>query len=201
MTAYVELMVAGTTNFALLTVASCELRRYRIAPTLWSSGPIIVLLMWTLAEASAAGRYVAMPFSYAALMGSIGVSVVTDRAAGYILDVVTLPTCAFALIAEASAARSAESITGVAAVSGTMLFLHAVTRGSGLGLGDVKLAAAAGALFGAEAGLISLAVSFVLGGIVAAFLIVRGTASPKTEVPFAPYIAAGALSVLTFVKA
>jgi leader peptidase (prepilin peptidase)/N-methyltransferase len=201
MTACVDLVLAGTVNFALLTIASCEFRRHRITAHIWSSSPIIVLSMWTVAEVAAGGRYSGMPLTYAALMGSIGIGVVTDRAAGYILDVVTLPSCAFALIAETSAARTVDSITGILAVSGTMLILYAVSRGNGLGLGDVKLAAAAGALLGAQAGLISLAVSFVLGGGVAALLIVRGFASRKTAVPFAPYIAAGALTVLTFAKA
>ncbi len=196
----VELGFAAAINGALLGVASREFRRYGIATYPISVYPVIWLILWTLAEVAIKNRHGSSQLVYALLMGSIGVSVATDQTAGYILDVVTLPSCAFAIVAEASTAAGLHPLMGALAVSGSMLLLYTITRRRGLGLGDVKLAAATGTLLGAEAGLISLGVSFVLGGCMAALLVLSGRASRKMTVPFAPYIAAGTLTVLTLAR-
>jgi len=51
------------------------------------------------------------------------------------------------------------------------LFLHLVTKGHGMGLGDVKLAIPLGLLLGLDKGLYWIMVSFILGGLVAFFLL------------------------------
>ena len=196
-----KLGIAAAVNTTLLAIASREFRRHGITPSPFSAYPVIALFAWTLVEVSVGDRDVYAPLAYAVLMGSIGVSAVTDHAAGYILDVVTLPSCAFGIVVATSSATGLYPLCGTLAVSGAMLFLHMITRGQGLGLGDVKLAAVTGALLGAQAGMISLGVSFVLGGCMAALLILSGRASRKMAVPFAPYMAAGTLTVLALARA
>ncbi len=191
----IMLGLALAINAALLRVASLEFHRHGIAANPRSAYPVIGLFMWTLAEVALARDGSAL-LGYLVLMGSIGVSAATDQTAGYVLDVVTLPSCAFAIVAEASSAEGSRGLIGALAASGAMFFLYTITRRQGLGLGDIKLAAATGTLLGAQAGLISLGVSFVFGGCVAAFLMMSGRASRKMTVPFAPYIAAGTLTVL-----
>lgn len=189
-----RLGIAATVNTTLLIIASREFRRYRFGINLLSFRFLAGLCIWTLTEIAFYRSGYAD--AYAVLMGSIGVSVVTDWAAGYVLDVVTLPCCAFSIVAAAHTAHFMDSLIGAAAVSGALLFLYVVTRGQGLGLGDVKLAAASGILLGAGAGLISLGVSFIFGGCVAVSLILCRRARRNAAVPFAPYIAAGTLTFL-----
>lgn len=196
-----QIGLAAAINAALLWIAASEFRRYGIASKVIAAYPIIGLVVWTFAEVAVENRSDQTPLVYAVLMGSVGVSVATDQAAGYILDVVTLPSCVFAIVTEASSASGLRPLAGAFALSGAMLFIYVITRRQGLGLGDVKLAAAIGALLGAQAGLVSLGVSFVFGGCAAALLMVSRGASRKMTVPFAPYIAAGALTVLSLARA
>lgn len=183
-------------NYGMLAIAGQELRRYRIAAELFSRSPASMLAAWSLVEVIVRPGHGNELFAYAALMGSIGVSAITDCATGYILDVIILPSCAFAIVTSAGGTGGGDSAFGALTICGAMLLLHVITRGQGLGLGDVKLAAVAGALLGVRAGLVSLAIAFGLGGCIAAVLMLRGRASRKTVIPFAPYIAAGAVAVL-----
>src|SRR3989344_2720687 len=50
-------------------------------------------------------------------------------------------------------------------------FLDLVTKGKGMGFGDVKLAAAMGWLLGIKVGLLALYLSFILGGVISLILI------------------------------
>jgi leader peptidase (prepilin peptidase)/N-methyltransferase len=82
-------------------------------------------------------------------------------------------------------------IAGVAA--GGFLLAAALIRPDGMGLGDVKLAGVLGIYLGvrvAEA----LAVAFAAGSIVGLVLLVRhGWSARSTTIPFAPFLALGAL--------
>lgn len=80
------------------------------------------------------------------------------------------------------------SIAGVAIGSGFLGFLWAVTRGKGLGFGDVKLLIPLGALLGGIGTLVLLWLSFIVGGLVASMLLLRGKASFKTAIPFGPFL-------------
>lgn len=200
MTLLTQLVLAAAINGALLAVASWEFHRHGIGANLVSAYPLAGLCVWTIAEVAIENGSAHAPLAYALVMGAIGVGVATDQATGYILDVVTLPSCVLAIVAEALGGAGLRSAIGATTVSGAMLLLYTITRGQGLGLGDVKLAAAMGTLLGAKAGLISIGVSFVLGGCIAAVLIVTRRGSRKMTLPFAPYLAAGVLAALTLAE-
>lgn len=127
------------------------------------------------------------------VIGIVTVSVFTDLATGYIFDSVTLPGLGLALIIGMIDGHLTQIAEGALLLSGSIVLLHALSRGRGIGLGDAKLAACVGALLGAKSGLRSLGFAFVLGGMYATIVLLCRRARSKQSVPFAPYLAAGAL--------
>lgn len=82
---------------------------------------------------------------------------------------------------------STNLFTGLLCASLLML-LHMFTKGRGMGLGDVKLAIALGVWFSLSNGLLWLITSFIIGGIVATFLLIFGKANMKTQIAFGPFM-------------
>jgi prepilin signal peptidase PulO-like enzyme (type II secretory pathway) len=82
----------------------------------------------------------------------------------------------------------------VGALFGAAFFggLVALTRGKGMGMGDVKLALPLGLLFGWPDILIIAMAAFVTGGIYGIFAITVDKKTMKSAVPFAPFLVAGA---------
>ena len=75
-------------------------------------------------------------------------------------------------------------------------FLNFVTKGRGIGFGDVKLAFAAGLVFGWPDIALAIMLSFILGGVWSMGLVILGLKHMKDRVPFAPFFVLG--FVLTF---
>lgn len=73
--------------------------------------------------------------------------------------------------------------------------LVAVTRGKGMGMGDVKLALPLGLLFGWPDILFIAAFAFVIGGVYGIFLVTFGKKTMKSAVPFGPFLVLGAAIV------
>ena len=80
---------------------------------------------------------------------------------------------------------------------GLLLIIAVVSRG-GMGGGDIKFAAALGLCFGWQYLLLTLLLSFVIGGIGGLLLIVCKIKSRKDFIPFGPFIAMGALFSLLY---
>jgi prepilin signal peptidase PulO-like enzyme (type II secretory pathway) len=70
-----------------------------------------------------------------------------------------------------------------------LLSVYLVTRGKGMGLGDVKFALFAGVFFGWPTALIWLFLAFLTGAIVAIILILRGKAKRQDKIAFGPFLA------------
>ncbi len=87
-----------------------------------------------------------------------------------------------------------------AALFGAAFFglLVIVTKGKGMGLGDVKLAFPLGFLFGWPDILILLMMTFVIGGVFGIFAVTGGSKTLKSQVPFAPFLMMGATVVFFF---
>ena len=77
---------------------------------------------------------------------------------------------------------------GMIAVGGTFLLLHILTRGQGLGMGDVKLVAAAGLLLGLPKMIFAIIVGSLSGAIIHS---VRMKGGAGHKLAFGPYLAAG----------
>jgi leader peptidase (prepilin peptidase)/N-methyltransferase len=83
-------------------------------------------------------------------------------------------------------------------VTGGLFFLvawvsHAVLGRTGLGGGDIKLAGLIGAALGTGGGLVAAFVGIMLGGVIAAALLVSGRRHFGEYLPFGPFLAAGGI--------
>ena len=85
-----------------------------------------------------------------------------------------------------------------AAVCGAPFFFIALIKKDGMGMGDVKFAALIGAFLGLFGGLCALWLGIVLGGIASAALIIAKKATRKSSIPFGPFMAIGALTMIFF---
>lgn len=92
--------------------------------------------------------------------------------------------------------RLMSSLQGISIGAGFLLFLWIVTRGRGIGLGDVKLLIPLGALFAVQGTITVLFIAFTVGGIFGLYLLARQQASLKTPLPFGPFLSGAAILVL-----
>lgn len=126
------------------------------------------------------------------MLAGCTVSAVTDLRTGLVLDRVTLPAliAAFgcALLSDAALA----SLCGSLCAAGSLYVLWFITKGRGIGLGDVKLAALIGAALGPTWSLTALGAAFVAGTIVHLPALCTGRIGRRTAIAFAPYLAIGA---------
>ena len=76
--------------------------------------------------------------------------------------------------------------------------LIAITRGKGMGWGDVKLAFVLGLVFGWPDTLLLVMLAFVIGAAVGVALIIARSKNLKSALPFGPFLALAALIVFFF---
>jgi len=74
------------------------------------------------------------------------------------------------------------------ALSLSFLFLHLITLGRGMGLGDVKLVIFAGILLGWKLSLVWIFLSFVIGAVVGVILIAASKAKFGKQIAFGPFL-------------
>jgi len=118
-----------------------------------------------------------------------------------ILDVVLIPA---ALVGIASALASSathgprigEALLGCAVCAAIFGVLYLVTRGAGMGLGDVKLAAVIGLYLGAQLGLAASLAAFVVGSVLLVPALIVGGRRRRDAVPFGPFLVIAALAAL-----
>jgi len=81
-----------------------------------------------------------------------------------------------------------------------LLLIYFVTKGKGMGLGDIKLALPLGFILGIEKGLLFLFSSFLTGGIVAFILLIVGKVGLKSKIAFGPFMILGFWIAYLFIK-
>jgi leader peptidase (prepilin peptidase)/N-methyltransferase len=168
-------------------------RRYAVALV---TAVVFAVLAWRLGVAVVLAAYL--------YLGAIGtVLTFVDIAVKRLPDPFTLPSYAVGSVLLAAAApftadgwpRLAYALVGMAClwlVYGLQHFLLP----DAIGRGDVKLAGVLGLYlgwFGQPTWFMGLLLGFVFGGLVAVGLLLTRRASRKTEIPFGPYMMAGAL--------
>jgi prepilin signal peptidase PulO-like enzyme (type II secretory pathway) len=184
---------------ALLAACIVMTRRYGLRWRANAAPAALALLAGYVAQMAYAATHAFGLASLAVLiaLACVTVSAASDIATGYVFDAVTIPSTV-SIAALATAAHSAlGAVAGGLTAGGALFFLYAVTRGRGLGLGDVKLACCIGAALGAYAALCALWLAFVLGGICAVALVLGGRRNRSDALCFAPFLAAG-MTTLAF---
>ncbi len=73
------------------------------------------------------------------------------------------------------------------------LLQFAISRGTWVGGGDLRLGLFTGVFLGWELGLLAIILSYIIGAIFSIFLIVKGKASRKTAIAFGPFMVMGIL--------
>ena len=77
-------------------------------------------------------------------------------------------------------------------------FLILITKGRGMGIGDLKMSVGLGLLFGWPDILVIIGTAFVLGAILGIYLIASKNTTLKTAVPFVPFLVMASFIVIFF---
>lgn len=77
-----------------------------------------------------------------------------------------------------------------------ILFLYLITKGRGMGFGDVKLAFTMGFLLGTKYGFMSLYIGFVVGALFGVLMILAKRKGLKSKIAFGPFLILGLVSML-----
>lgn len=135
----------------------------------------------------------------AVLLAALVPIVIVDVRHRLIPDVVVLPAAALALAAAVGAEPRRWWVPTAAALgAAAFLLVPWLVRPEAMGLGDVKLALLMGAALGASV-IPALAVAFAAAAAAGALLVVRhGASARRMAVPFAPFLAAGAVAGLVW---
>jgi leader peptidase (prepilin peptidase) / N-methyltransferase len=112
-------------------------------------------------------------------------------------DIITLPGIAMGLIVGIYTIGYTDSLLGLFLGSG-LFFLLAIISNGGMGGGDIKYIAAAGALLGWGKVLLVIFIGAFLGSIVGLFQVAMKKQTRKSMVPFGPFLAAGTLITLFY---
>jgi leader peptidase (prepilin peptidase) / N-methyltransferase len=123
--------------------------------------------------------------------------VVIDLEHKLIPNIVTYPAAALALTFAIldNPSRWWVPVAGALGAA-TFLFVLWVIKPAGMGLGDVKLALLLGAVLGASV-IPAFFIAFAAGAILGIVLMARqGAKARKTQIPFGPYLAVGAMLAL-----
>lgn len=79
-----------------------------------------------------------------------------------------------------------------------LLLVHFITRGRGMGLGDVKFAILGGMVVGPRLAFVWLILAFLTGGVAGIILILSGRAGLKTKIAFGPFLVFAILLAFAF---
>jgi len=112
-------------------------------------------------------------------------------------DVITLPGIALGLLAGSYSIGYIDSILGCF-LGGGLFYLLAVLSNGGMGGGDIKYIAAAGALVGWEKVLLIIFIGAFLGSIVSIFQMALQKKSRKSLIPFGPFLSVATLITLFY---
>jgi leader peptidase (prepilin peptidase) / N-methyltransferase len=136
-------------------------------------------------------------YAFAAALFSAALVVVsaTDLERRIVPNRVVLPAFVAVLVLRTIDSPSPEWLIASVGAAG-FLFLAALAYPGGMGMGDVKLALLIGAMLGRTTA-VALMLAIVLAFVPAAFLLARHrSGARKMAIPFAPFLAAGAVIAL-----
>jgi leader peptidase (prepilin peptidase)/N-methyltransferase len=177
--------------------------RYFERPIRWARPGIAVTMAVTFAALAwrFAGRAELPAYLYLAAAGSLLAFI--DVAVKRLPDPYTLPSyligpalLGVAVLVGGRPVRLVHALVGLAVMWALYAVQHLAAPGA-IGWGDVKLAGVLGLYLGwlgAPAWWLGVLAGFVLGGLYAAGLLITRRGSRKSEIPFGPFMLAGALA-------
>ena len=169
------------------------------AGTTVSPGALCAAASAVLAATVATGSQPALTgAAIAVALSAACICAITDWHSGFIFDAVSIPATLVSLILAALSGNVTFAAAGVIAGGGALLLIFGVTKGGGLGLGDVKMACCIGSALGAAAVLRVVGLAFVSGGIYAAYLLCTSRGKRSDAIAFGPYLYAASLLVIVF---
>lgn len=112
-------------------------------------------------------------------------------------DALVVPCALLAFAFGVAQHRLLDGLEGAAIAGGAFGLIYLATRGRGMGLGDVKLAAALGLALQAASAVALVAASFIIGAAIAVPVLVAGSRGRRDALPFGPFLVIAAF-VLVF---
>jgi len=135
--------------------------------------------------------------SAALLSAYLIVTVFVDIDHLLILDALTVPAGVIGLVIAFALGHAVSALEGAALGAALFGAIYLITRGAGLGLGDVKLAAALGTFLGLHNSIAAFAAAFVIGAVLALPVLAMRRRRGRDVLPFGPFLVIGAL-IMTF---
>jgi len=112
-------------------------------------------------------------------------------------DAFVVPCAILAFAFSVTQHRVLEGLESAIVAGSTFLLIYLATRGRGMGLGDVKLAAALGLALQMSSAIALVAASFIAGAAIALPVLVAGSRGRRDALPFGPFLVIAGL-VLVF---
>jgi leader peptidase (prepilin peptidase)/N-methyltransferase len=109
----------------------------------------------------------------------------------------TLGTVLLAFQGHSQSVLAIHCISGIGALAFFFL-LWLITRGRGIGLGDVKLSFLLGLLLGYPQTIVALYIAFLTGALAGVILILARIKSLKSKIAFGPFLIMGTVIVIVF---
>jgi prepilin signal peptidase PulO-like enzyme (type II secretory pathway) len=161
----------------------------------------LIIVAATVGLFAAAGARYNEPAHLAIVTAYICVLIIcaaTDLLAFRVPNVITYPAIlgAFVIAAAMPDASLPSALAGAGVAGGALLLPSLVTGGLGMGMGDVKLATFVGLALGFTFIVPALLVMALSGGGAAALLLITRARKRGEPIPYAPFIATGALAAL-----
>ncbi len=125
-----------------------------------------------------------------------------DLKTQYIYDVTVIPLAIFGICVSVLIPGRGPLLALAGYLAGGAVFLLiaifslAVYKQEGMGMGDVKLAAATGTFLGLQGVLIMSLLSVILGSIISSYLLLSGRKHRMDPIPFGPFIVLGTFIVM-----
>lgn len=91
-----------------------------------------------------------------------------------------------------------DSLLGALIGGGFLFLLVIISKGAAMGMGDVKLLAVLGLYLGWTSIILTLLLSFIIGGVFGVLLLVLKIKGRKDAIPFGPWIAIAAFITIVF---
>ena len=160
--------------------------------------PLVELVVGALFGLSAVEYGPTLACLCACLLGAVLIAVLFfDLDHLLIPDAFVVPCAVLAFAFSAAQHRMLDGLEGAAIAGGAFFLIYLATRGRGMGLGDVKLAAALGLALQADSAVALVAASFIAGAAIALPVLVAGSRGRRDALPFGPFLVIAGL-VLVF---